>query len=311
MVTVRAVISIATVKHWTIHQMDVYNAFLQWDLQEKSNLDYSFFTKRSCGKIVIVLVYVDDLLITGDDLSMIEKTKSNLRQYFKIKDLGELKYFLGIEFARNKEGILIHQRKYTLELISDMRLVGAKCVGALLVLSYKLTSSEFDKHIGDISDALLGDLSFYQRLLGRLLYLTITRPDIAYAVQNLSQFMHSPKVSHMEVVVCLVRYIKSSPGMGILMSVVADNTLPAFCDADWDSCSITRRSVTGYMVKFDTSPISWKSKKQTTISRSSAEAEYQSLASIVAELVWLAGLFKELDVVIQLPISLVNYSDRC
>ncbi|XP_070054634.1 uncharacterized mitochondrial protein AtMg00810-like [Nicotiana tomentosiformis] len=242
--------------------------------------------------------------MTCDDLSLIEETKNKLQQSFKIKDLGELKYFLKIEFAQSKEGILMHQRKYALELISDMGLAGAKRVGSPLELSHKLTSSEFDKHIGDTSDALLGDPSVYQRLLGRLLYLTITRPDIAYAVQNLSQFMHSPKVLHMEVVVRLVRYIKSSPGMGILMSYVALNTLTAFCDADWASCRVTRRSVTGYMIKFGGSLISWKFKKQTTISRSSAEAEYRSLGSTVAELVWLAGLFRELAMDIQLPISL-------
>nr|XP_009803079.1 PREDICTED: uncharacterized protein LOC104248511 [Nicotiana sylvestris] len=172
-----------------------------------------------------------------DDSTMILETKSCLKSSFNIKDLGELRYFLRIELSRSKDGIVMHQRKYALELISDMGLARAKSVGAPLEFNLKLTSSEFDAHVGVTDDALLVD-------------------PIAY------------------------------------------------CDVDWASCPNTRRSVTGYFIKFGDSFVSWKSKKQITISRSSAEAEYRSLASTVAELVWLLGSFKKLHMIIQLPISL-------
>uniref|UniRef100_A0A3Q7I7W9 Retrotransposon Copia-like N-terminal domain-containing protein n=1 Tax=Solanum lycopersicum TaxID=4081 RepID=A0A3Q7I7W9_SOLLC len=215
----------------------------------------------------------------------------------------EVVYFLGIEFARRAEGIVMHQRKYTLDLISDLGLSGAKPANSPLELHEKLTSTELDCLIDTKDDHLLIDISSYQRLIGRLLYLTHTRPDISFAVQTLSQFMHSPKLSHMAAATRVVRYLKKSPGLGIFLSSDCDSTLTAFCDADWASCSNTRRSVTGYMIKFGSSPVSWKSKKQSTISRSSAEAEYRSLASTVAEIVWLVGLFTALNVKIPLPVK--------
>lgn len=108
----------------------------------------------------------------------------------------------------------------------------------------------------------------------------------------------------MEAALRVVRYLSLEPGLGVLMSSTGSNELTAYCDADWASCPNTRKSITGYMVKYGESLISWKSKKQNTISRSSAEAEYRSLASTVAELTWLLGLFKELGVTLQLPVAM-------
>ncbi|XP_019254915.1 PREDICTED: uncharacterized protein LOC109233481 [Nicotiana attenuata] len=151
----------------------------------------------------------------------------------------------------------------------------------------RLTTAEFDTHAGTSDDTLFTDPGPYQRLLGKLLYLTVTRPDISFVVQSLSQFMHNPKVSHMEAALKVVKYIKNSPGLGIFMAAKCSESLSAFCDADWAACPNTRKSVTGYFVKLGSSLISWKSKKQSTISRSSAEAEYRSLASTVAEIIWI------------------------
>ncbi|XP_070009601.1 uncharacterized mitochondrial protein AtMg00810-like [Nicotiana sylvestris] len=214
----------------------------------------------------------------------------------KIKDLGELKYFLGIEFVRNSDGILMHQCKYALELIAELVLLGSKPVSCPMEPNVKLTTAEFDTHIDTSEDTLLTDPWPYQRLLGKLLYLTVTRPDISFVVQSMSQFMHSPKVSHMAAALKVVRYIKSSSGLGVLLAAKCSESLSAFCDADWATCPNTRKSVTGYFIKLDSSLVSWKSKKQSTISRSSAEAEYRNLASIVAEITWIIGLLKELGV---------------
>ncbi|XP_069150994.1 uncharacterized mitochondrial protein AtMg00810-like [Solanum lycopersicum] len=326
MATVRSVVSIAAANHWIIHQMDVYNAFLQGDLYEEvymklpeglnrkvgSDQDsfkaiettLSLFTRRKDNSLVVVLVYVDDLLITGNDSNMIHETKAALQHAFKIKDLGELRYFLGLEFARSDSGILIHQRKYTLELLADMGLSGAKPISTPMEMNLKLTSTEYDDHMDSShKDTLLEDPASYQRLVGRLLYLTTTRPDISFAVQCLSQFMHAPKVSHMNSALRLVRYLKTEPGLGILMSSTGGDSLQVFCDADWGSCINNRRSITGYLIKYGESLISWRSKKQVTVSRSSAEAEYRAMASTVAEIVWTVGLFQELEVDISLPVS--------
>jgi len=212
-----------------------------------------------------------------------------------------------LEFARSDAGILIHQRKYALELISDMGLAGGKPVSTPMELNQKLTTVEFDDNIPPTNpDEMLKDPTSYQRLIGRLLYLTTTRPDISFVVQCLSQFMHSPKASHMEAALRLVRYLKSAPGLGILMLSVGGTELKVFCDADWGACINSRRSITGYLVQYGGSPISWKSKKQVTVSRSSAEAEYRAMASTAAEIVWIVGLFEELGVKITLPVPLYS-----
>ncbi|XP_015166490.1 uncharacterized mitochondrial protein AtMg00810-like [Solanum tuberosum] len=210
-------------------------------------MDYSLLIKRSAEGIVIVLIYVDDLLVTGSSMKLINDTKQVVKDNFKIKDLGPLRYFLGIEFARNSKGILMHQRKYALEIISDLGLGGSKPIATPVEMNVKLTTMIFDKHVGSSSDSLLSDIGEYQRLVGRLIYLTITRPDLSYAVQNLSQFMNAPKRSHMDAAVRVVRYIKQDPGSGIFLAAQSSGSLQAYCDADWGSGLDTRRSITGYM----------------------------------------------------------------
>ncbi|XP_019255059.1 PREDICTED: uncharacterized protein LOC109233636 [Nicotiana attenuata] len=181
-----------------------------------------------------------------------------------MKDLGELKFFLGIEFVRFKKVIMMGQRKYALELISKSGLGGARPAGTPLKVNQKLTSEEYDRCLrGDEEheDKLLKDTGGYQRLMGRLLYLTMTRPDLAFVAQMLSQYMHCPKESHMEAAFKVVRYLKEVPGLGLLMPAQNTNMLSAYCDSDRGTCLQTRRFVTGYLVKFGDALISWKSKK--------------------------------------------------
>ncbi|XP_070048969.1 uncharacterized mitochondrial protein AtMg00810-like [Nicotiana tomentosiformis] len=168
------------------------------------------------------------MLITGDSLKLIEDTKTGLQQVFKMKDLGELKYFLGIEFARSSQGILMHQRKYTLELISEIGLGAAKPAITPLDFNMNLTTKEYDEHTNKGKEVIsedeeLADQNPYQKLIGKLLYLTMTRPDISFGVQTLSQFLQKPKKSHMEAELRIVRYLKQQPGQGTLLSSKSSN----------------------------------------------------------------------------------------
>jgi len=181
-------------------------------------------------------------------------------------------------------------------LVSNCGLRGSKPASTPLESGVKLTTVDYDEATGRTDDPLCTDVTAYQRLIGRLLYLTTTRPDISFAVQVLSQFMQRPKVSHWEAALRLVKYIKGCPGQGILLSSGPSNQMEAFCDSDWAACPNTRRSVTGYVIKLGNSLISWKSKKQHTVSRSSAEVEYMSMAAAVSEVIWLLGVLKELNV---------------
>ncbi|XP_070014939.1 uncharacterized mitochondrial protein AtMg00810-like [Nicotiana sylvestris] len=244
MVTVRCVVSLATQFDWPLYQMDFYNAFLQGFTQSK--LDYSLFTKGKGANLVIILVYADDLLITGNDTKLIEEAKNILNSKFKMKDLGELKYFLGIEFAKPSKGIFMNQIKYALELISECGLGGAKPLETPLEQNQKFATPAYDKFFEPdkgISPEL-DDRRPYQRLLERLLYLAITRPTISFAVQTLSQYMHSPTEMHCKDALRVVRYIKYQPGLELLMSRRKSGRITIFCDADWASCVVSRKSAT-------------------------------------------------------------------
>lgn len=134
------------------------------------------------------------------------------------------------------------------------------------------------------------DSAKYRRLFDCLIYLTITRLELCYSVHILAQFMQNLEVSHWEVALRVVRYLKNSLGQGILFKSSSQLQLRPYCDADWATCPLTRRSLTSYFVLLGDSPISWKTKKQPTVSRSSTEAEYRSLAAVTSEFKWLKGM---------------------
>ncbi|XP_055806861.1 uncharacterized mitochondrial protein AtMg00810-like [Solanum dulcamara] len=197
----------------------------------QSAYDHSVFTKKAGMDIVIILVYMDNLLITGSTPELIKDDKRTLHDHFKIKDLGDLRYFIGIEVMRFGK-------------------------------NHKLTAVDYNAHVGNKVDPEVEDLVGYQKLIGKLIYLTITRPDICYAIQVLSQFTQRPKQSHLDVAIRVVRYLKGSPGLGLFFPSNTTSELAIYCESDWAICPNTRRSVIGYVVKLVGALLSWKSKKQ-------------------------------------------------
>ncbi|XP_042939361.1 uncharacterized mitochondrial protein AtMg00810-like [Carya illinoinensis] len=224
----------------------------------QSKSDYSLFTRNDKSGFVALLVYVDDIMLGSSNLAIIDSIKNHLHTQFKIRDLGTLKYFLGLEIARSSAGIHICQRKYTLEILEDAGLLGSKPINTPIEQNHKLSHSSMD---------YLSDVTSYRRLIGRLIYLSITRPDITYAVNVLSQFMDTPTQEHLHTAHRVLRYLKGSIGQGIFYSSKSDTHLKAYSDSDWAACPETRRSVTGFCVFLGDSLISWKSKKQPTVSR--------------------------------------------
>ncbi|GKD00134.1 secreted RxLR effector protein 161-like protein [Tanacetum coccineum] len=148
------------------------------------------------------------------------------------------------------------------------------------------------------------DATQYLRLMGRLLYFQATRPDITYAVNVVSQFLADPRQNHSEAAKRVLRYLKGTPGQGILLPRDGPSNLTAYCDSDWLGCSFTRRSRIGYLLILGGGPISWRTKKQSVVSRSLVEAEYRAMASPVGEILWVRWLLKDLQVDITTPTPL-------
>ncbi|GJR84608.1 ribonuclease H-like domain-containing protein [Tanacetum coccineum] len=245
----------------------------------QSKSDYSIYTKSDKGVFLALLVYVDDIIITGNNVSEIEKFKVFLKSKFMIKDLGKLKYFLGIEIVDIGKGICLNQRKYVLDLLSDYGMLACKPAKTPLPSKLVISNKATEK------DPVLDNITDYQKLMGKLIYLTNTRPYISYDVHCLSQFMHSPLKSHLKTAFQILRYLKGCPGLGIHIVKESGMSLTAFSKADWAKCVVTRKFVTGYCVFLNNSLISWKNKKQKTLSKYSTEAEYRALASVTSEII--------------------------
>ncbi|WVZ23541.1 hypothetical protein V8G54_002085 [Vigna mungo] len=315
MVTVRIVLAVAAAKKWELHQMDVHNAFLHGDLQEEvfmklppgftisqpgmvcklkkslyglkqaprcwfaklcyalkaygfvqSLCDYSLFVLNKRVIHLVVLVYVDDLIVAGDDHAAIGRFKAYLHTCFHVKDLGPLKYFLGVEVARSSTGIYLCQRKYALDIIQETGLLGAKPA---------VTPLEQNHHLALADGPVFSHPDRYRRLVGRFIYLCFTRPELTYCVHMLSQFLQQPKQDHWNAALRVA------------------------------ACPLTRRSLTGWIIFLGNSPVSWKTKKQHTVSRSSAEAEYRSMATTTCELKWLKGILHCLGISHSQPMQLL------
>ncbi|XP_020536125.1 uncharacterized mitochondrial protein AtMg00810-like [Jatropha curcas] len=241
-------------------ELDALKANHTWELTDlplDNMTDSSLFIKHTKSPFVALLVYVDGLIVASDNIQEITSIKAYLHSTIKIKDLGTLKYFLGFEVARCASGISICQRKYTLELLEEFGFLEAKPVQTPI-------SPGLDLH--DSNVALLSDIT------------------------------DKPTVIYLQAAHRILQYLKTAPGQGLFYLGTNDLKIQGFSNSVWASCSLTRKSVTGYCNFIGNSLVSWKSKKQSTVSRSSLEAEYRALATATCELQWLAYLFEDFHI---------------
>lgn len=266
---------------------------------KQAHSDHTLFFKRQTTGITLLIVYVDDIILTGDDKSEMLSIKGKLAAEFELKDLGNLRYFLGMEVARNETGISVSQRKYTLDLLSETGLLGCRPVETPMDPNVKLEIKDGDPPV---------DKGRYQRLVGKLIYLSYTRPDIAFAVSCVSQFMHSPSELHLQAVYRILKYLKGTPGLGLFFRKTTYRGINLFTDADWAGSVEDRRSTSGYCSFVWGNLVTWRSKKQSVVARSSAEAELRSLALGICEGLWLNLLLEELGLKIEVSVS--TYCDN-
>jgi hypothetical protein len=346
--SVRSLLAIAAVHQWPLFQMDVKNAFLNGELTEEvymqappgysdcsdkvcllrralyglkqaprawfakfssivhqfgfssSSHDTALFIRRSDKGMILLLLYVDDMIITGDDHSGISDFKLFLHQQFEMKDLGHLSYFLGLEVSYDSTGYYLSQAKYASDLLSRTGLTDTKVVSTPLEMNARLTP---------LDGTPLNDATLYRQLVGSLVYLTVTRPDIAHAVHLVSQFLSAPHSTHYAAVLHILRYIKGTMFHGLHFSAHSTLDLCAYSDADWAGDPTDRRSTTGFCFFLGDSLISWRSKKQHIVSRSSTEAEYRALADTTSELLALRWLLEDMGVTHSSP-TIIHCDNR-
>jgi hypothetical protein len=332
--TIRIVLSLAVSSSWPIHQLDVKNAFLHGSLNEtvycqqplgfenssypdhvcllKKSLyglkqaprawfqrfstfiqtigftpslsDTSLFIYHQNSNAAYILLYVDDIVLTASSQSFLDHVISLLRNEFSMTDLGSLHHFLGIAVHRDTSGLFLSQRQYVLDLLNRAGMTDCQSSRTPVDTSSKLSSA----------GEPFSDPTLYRSLTGALQYLTITRPEISFAVQQACLYMHDPRIPHYNHVKRVLRYLKGTLDHGLHINSSSPNSLTAYSDADWAGCPNTRRSTSGFCVFLGNNLVSWSSKRQVTVSRSSAEAEYRAVAHAVAETVWLRQLLTEL-----------------
>ncbi|KAL4565709.1 hypothetical protein LXL04_029812 [Taraxacum kok-saghyz] len=332
--TIRLVLSLAVSKGWVTRQLDINNAFLNGDLQENVYMrqpkgfedptkphhvcklhkalyglkqaprawftklkqflltqgfracqsDTSLFVHHSSKATIYVLVYVDDLIITGTSPDLIQNFINHLHRHFALKDLGALHFFLGIHIQRNPTGLVMSQEHYIHSILERTKMADAKPISTPADTSCRLVLD------GDP----FSDHKLYRQVIGSLQYATITRPDITYAVNRVCQYMHSPTTLHWQAVKRILRYLKETVSECLHFKASNPTRLVAFSDAGWISDKDDSRSQYGYAIFHGSNLISWTSRKQKVVARSSTEAEYRSLAYTAAELIWIQQLLTDL-----------------
>ncbi|XP_051229214.1 uncharacterized mitochondrial protein AtMg00810-like [Lolium perenne] len=278
---IRTVLHLAASRAWSVHQMDVSNAFIHGHLQEQ------VYCQQPIG-------FVDTERPNGVCLlsrflyGLKQAPRACLRDEFALKDLGPLHYFLGIEVVRRADGFFLHQRKYAHELLERAGMLNCNPVPTPVDTKAKLSASD---------GSLASDAPFYRSIIGALQYLTLTRPELQYAVQQVCLHMHAPRDAHWVAAKRILRYVCGTMGYSLSLhaSPSTSTDLVAYSDADWAGCPDTRRSTSGYCVYLGSSLVSWSSKRQPTVSLSSAEAEYRAVANAVVECTWLRQLLSELS----------------
>ncbi|XP_022158454.1 uncharacterized protein LOC111024938 [Momordica charantia] len=250
-----------------------------------------FVNCTSVGRILLSL-YVDDMIITGDDYDGIESLKSDLSRCFAMKDLGMLRYFLSIEVAYSPKGYLLSQSKYIADFFDQARLSNNRMVGTPLEPNARYSSSD---------GVPLSDSSLYRTIVGSLVYLTVTRPDIAHVVHVFSQFVTTSTTVHWSAVLRILRYLRGTQFQSLLLPATSSLELCAYSDANWAGDPTDRKSTTGFCIFLGNSLILWKSKKQDVIFRSSIEAEYRAMASTTCEIAWLSWLLADMGVYLRRP----------
>ncbi|KAJ9542267.1 hypothetical protein OSB04_028773 [Centaurea solstitialis] len=257
---------------------DKLSNFLLSNKYHRGTTDITLFYKNTQNDILLVQIYVDDIIFGSADISLCKDFESLMQKEFKMSMMGELTFFLGLQVKQSSKGIFINQAKYVQDVLKKYKLSEASPMRTPMATSLKL-----HKDISGISV----ESKLYRGMIGSLLYLTASRPDIMFSTCVFARYQSDPKESHMLVVKRILRYLKKTPSLGLWYPLYSGFDLLAYTDSDYGGCQVDRKSTSGSCHFLGGKLVSWSSKKQNCISTSTAEAEYVAAASCCSQALWM------------------------
>lgn len=252
---------------------------------KKCYCKHTLFLKKEEDNILIVSLYVDDLIYTGNLVTMLERFKKSMMNEFSMTDLGGMKYFLGVEVIQGEQGIFINQQKYAEEILERYGMESCNSVRNPIVPGHKLTRPGAGENV---------DPTTFKQLVGSLRYLIVTRPDLIYSVNLVSRYMEQPNEQHMLAAKRILRYVRGTTELGIQYKRQGEKKLVGFVDIDYAGDSDDRKGTSGYVFMLGGGVVSWASKKQPIVTLSTTEAEFVSAAFGACQAVWLRNVLEEM-----------------
>jgi len=253
---------------------------------EKCDFEHTLFIKtENRGNILIVSLYVDDLIFTGNCERMFLSFKESMKRNFDMTDLGKMRYFLGVEVLQKEEGIYMCQRKFTRDILDRFGMKNNNGVSNPIVPGVKLSKKGGGAEV---------DITLYKQMIGSLMYLTVTRPDLMFAVCLASRYMSAPTEAHFQVVKRILRYIKGTMEFGILYRRGGDEKVLSYTDSDYAGDLDDRKSTLGFVFLMCGGAIAWSSKKQPIVALSTTEAEYIAAVSCATQGIWMKRILDKI-----------------
>ncbi|GJW47238.1 putative ribonuclease H-like domain-containing protein [Tanacetum coccineum] len=254
------------------------STFLLQNRYKRGAIDKTLFIKKDKKNIILVQVYVDDIFFGSTKKSWCDEFKALMKSKFQMSSMGELTFFLGLQVKQKEDGIFISQDKYVAKILKKFDFMNVKTASTLIETQRPLTK---DTEATDV------DVHLYRSMIGSLMYLTASRPDIMFAVCNCSRFQVTPKTSHLNAVKRIFRYLKGKSNLGLWYPRVSPFDLEAYSDSDYAGANLYRKSTTGGCQFLGRRLISWQCKKQTIVATSTTEAEYVAAASCCGQVLWI------------------------
>ncbi|XP_050913651.1 uncharacterized mitochondrial protein AtMg00810 [Lathyrus oleraceus] len=266
---------------------DRLTVFLTNNGYRKGGIDKTLFVKNEGGKLMMAQIYVDDIMFGGMLDQMVEHFVKQMQSEFEMSLVGELTYFLGLQVKQMEDSIFLSQSKYARNIVKKFGMENA---------SHKRTHAPTHLKVSKDENGVSVDQSLYRSMIGSLLYLTASRPDIAFAVGVCARYQAEPKVSHINQVKRILKYVNGTSDYGMLYTHGSGSMLTGYCDAYWDGSADDRKSTSGGCFFLGNNLISWFSKKQNCVFLSTAEVEYIATGSSCSQLVWMKQMLTEYNV---------------